>query len=70
MYKLPRELRGKTTYIQRNSKLDIQILRGDRAYHKDSELHRNPCAQTSSLTIYGPCVLGYFLRDVGVAFEC
>ena len=35
-------------YIQGDSKLEVQILRGDRAHHKDSELHRNPCPQTSS----------------------
>ena len=28
-------------YIQNNSKLELQTLMGDRAHHKDSELHRN-----------------------------
>ena len=35
-------------YIQGVSKGSLQNLRGDRAHHKDSELHRNPCPQTSS----------------------
>ena len=41
-----------------------QTLRDDKAHHKDSDLHRNPCPQT----IYGPGVLSYFLTDMGVAF--
>ena len=35
-------------HIQGDSKLSVQTLREDSAHHKDSELHRNPCPQTSS----------------------
>ena len=34
--------------IQGVSKGFLQTLRGDRAHHLHSELHRNPCHQTSS----------------------
>ena len=34
--------------IQGASKESLQTLRGDREHHKDSELRRNPCHQTSS----------------------
>ena len=34
-------------YMQGGSKLEVQTSRGDRTHHKDSELHSNPCAQTS-----------------------
>ena len=47
-------------YIQGVSKGSLQNFRGYRAHHKDSELHRNPCPQTSFLTLYEPCVLVYF----------
>ena len=33
---------------QVDSKLSVQTLREDSAHHKDPELHRNPCLQTSS----------------------
>ena len=56
--------------VQGDSKLAVQTLRRDRAHHKDSELHRNICPQTSSQRFYEPCVLGYFLRNMSVAFEC
>ena len=35
-------------YIQVVSKGSLQNFRRDRAHHKDSELHRNLCPQTSS----------------------
>ena len=35
-------------FIQGVSKGSLQTLRGVKAHHKDSELHRNPCPQTSS----------------------
>ena len=34
--------------IEGDSKLEVQTLRRDRVHHKDSELRRNPCPQTSS----------------------
>ena len=34
--------------IQGDSELEVPTLRGDRTRHKDSELHRSPCSQTSS----------------------
>ena len=37
-----------TKSMQGVSKESLQTLRGDRAHHKDSELHRNLCHQTSS----------------------
>ena len=32
-------------HIQGVSKRFLQNFRGDKAHHKDSELHRNPCPQ-------------------------
>ena len=32
---------------QDDSKLEVQTLRGDRARHKDSQMHRKTCPQAS-----------------------
>ena len=34
------------SYVQGDSKLEVQNLRRDSAHHKDLELHRNPSSQS------------------------